>query len=227
MTDSKLWIAGGGGIGLAVERVWRSKFGEESVVVTGSADCDLRRSGDVALKAKEIRPTHICFTAGINELCWLRSPAVGRISMSVMNVNTMTFITLVNELACLDFVDLRIVAIGSDAADRPMRGSTAYCVSKAALRMAVRCTAREMAGVGWRVNEVAPGMTEVTGMQQKLDEEIPAFRGWTPKYARDYENEQSVISRRATVLEVAHVTVDILLGPDYLTGSTITINGGR
>lgn len=171
----------------------------------------------------------IVYSAGVNNLAW-----VSDLAMDSLNVLIETF--MVNTFGFIDLMAIHerefpgrsgsAVVITSDAAERPMRGSTAYCASKAATNAAMRCMARELAP-RWRINAVAPGMTDGTRMTDKLDADIPAFRGWTPEKAREYEQSQIPAGRRATVYEVADLAVSVLNGPEYMTGSIVTINGGR
>jgi NAD(P)-dependent dehydrogenase (short-subunit alcohol dehydrogenase family) len=119
-----------------------------------------------------------------------------------------------------------IVAVSSDAAERPMRTSIAYCASKAALNMAVKVAARELAPE-IRVNAVSPGMVSGTAMTEYIDDVVPEIRRWTPEAAARYEQSQIPAGRRATKDEVADLVYHTLCGPEYMTGSILTLNGGR
>jgi NAD(P)-dependent dehydrogenase (short-subunit alcohol dehydrogenase family) len=120
---------------------------------------------------------------------------------------------------------VRYAVVVSDAAHTPMRGSIAYTTSKAALEMAVRNMARELAPV-WTVVGVSPGVVEATGMTRELAKAIPEFRGWTADQAREYEGNPP-IGRRVYKSEVAETLWFALTGPQALNGSIITINGGK
>ena len=171
--------------------------------------------------------THLVYCAGINELAMIPNIDYkhrGNFS-EILNVNVVGFARVL--AAMIENNPLRsVVAISSDAAYRPMRGSLMYCAAKAALDMAVRCAARELAP-DIRVNAVSPGMTEPTGMQEYIDKTVPAFRGWTSEEALRYEISQNPMGRRATTEEVAKLVTSVLFGPEYLTGAIIPINGGR
>ena len=174
--------------------------------------------------------THMVYSAGINELCWIKDIDdyhSGNYTnfTRVLDVNVTGFARVLGSLIGYHPLE-SVVAISSDAATRPMRGSLMYCASKAALDMAVKCAARELAPET-RVNAVAPGMTDGTVMQEYIDKAVPEFRGWTPEAARSYENSQNPMGRRATTDEIAHAVVDVLFGPEYMTGTIVTVNGGR
>lgn len=121
---------------------------------------------------------------------------------------------------------VRYAVVVSDAAHTPMRGSIAYCVSKAGAEMAVKVLARELAPL-WTVVGVSPGVVDDTGMTNQLAVDIPEFRGWTNEQARAYEDKSSVLGRRVTKQEVAQSIFFALNGPQALNGSIITINGGK
>lgn len=54
----------------------------------------------------------------------------------------------------------RVVVISSVSGERAEQGASAYCGSKAAVRMMTRCWALDLAPFGITVNSIAPGMTE-------------------------------------------------------------------
>lgn len=182
----------------------------------------------------------IVYCAGVNRLSWLGDMGLSglREAGDMFGVNTLGF------LAVLDSVvrhtaenqegdslrspsGLSILAISSDAAERPMRTSAAYCASKAALNMLVRCAARELGDDNYRINALSPGMVEFTGMSAEVDEQVQKLRGWTEEEMMEYERSQEVVPGRISPSEVARVAVDILTGPRHLNGSIITLNGGR
>jgi NAD(P)-dependent dehydrogenase (short-subunit alcohol dehydrogenase family) len=145
----------------------------------------------------------------------------------IFAVNVMGFIHTLDKLRRFqgDY-PTSIVAIVSDAATVPMRGSVNYCASKAALAQAIRVAARECAP-DWRVNGVSPGIVDDTPMTEYIDATIPDFRGWTAEHARAYEQSQIPMSRRCTKREVAQVVISTLNGPGFLTGAIIPLTGGK
>lgn len=228
---SILVIGGSGGIGQAIVNETCNQMAVDGVV-TFPTQSEL----DVTWAPDEIHEilgefhtefTHLVYCAGINELAMI--PHIDYKHRGnfheILDVNVVGFTRVLAAMVGTHPLE-SVVAISSDAAVRPMRGSLMYCASKAALDMAVRCAARELAPE-IRVNAIAPGMTEPTGMQEYIDKNVPIFRGWTPEKAMEYELSQNPMGRRATVHEVAEITVSVLFGPKYLTGAIIPINGGR
>lgn len=237
---NKAWVIGGtSGIGKAcVERLR-----DHAVVVsTGHEEFDVRSSQNQwRWMIRDLQyPTHIVYSAGVNHLDWLGDGATPK-HMEVVDINLIGFISLVDAMVEVGWdggdhkhrgyypggVMPRIVAISSDAAERPLRTSIGYCASKAGLNMAVRVAARELGRHGWRINAVAPGMTAPTGMSEYIDKRVPEIRGWSSLQAMDYEESQEVVPGRITPAEVAEVVYSTITGPDHLNGSIITINGGR
>lgn len=201
-----------------------------AVLPSDQRDTDVRSVSALVNYILEHGPfTHVVYSAGINQLKWIKDYGEDPSMIhEVMMVNVIGFSYMLSALEYANAgVPCRVVAVSSDAAERPMRGSLAYCASKAALNMAVRVAARELGPAGWRVNAVAPGMTEFTEMQAYIDRQVPIFRGWSPAKARSYEDSQNPLGRRATTDEVAELIQDVLLGSDYMNGSIITLNGGR
>lgn len=169
----------------------------------------------------------LAYFAGYNRLM-----ALGEINSSSLRhsfaVNVEGFINVINSMCANGWKDqkVNVCVIASDAARIPMRHSIAYCSSKAALVMAVRCAARELAP-SWRVNAVSPGIVAGTPMTEYIDREVPKLRGWTLEQANEYERSMIPMGRRATKAEVAEVVLSTLQGPEYLTGANIELNGGK
>lgn len=106
-----------------------------------------------------------------------------------------------------------IVNLADIYAERPLGGHTVYCMAKAALLMATRSLALELAPEV-RVNAVAPGAIlwaeNETGeaRQQALLARTPLARTGTPE-------------------EIADTVHWLLRGATYVTGQVIRVDGGR
>lgn len=170
---------------------------------------------------------YILYAAGENQLEWAVDVGMNQME-SMYRVNVFGFVSLLGDLRTA-FPDrpFSAVAISSDAATTPMRGSVMYCSSKAALDMVVKTMAREWAGDGYRINAVAPGMVDDTPMSRYIEWAVPGFRGWTREHALEYERSMQPMGRRADKMEVAHAVADVLYGPRYLNGAIVPLTGAK
>jgi NAD(P)-dependent dehydrogenase (short-subunit alcohol dehydrogenase family) len=236
---SRLMVFGGtSGIGAATVNWANLKMPEgtwEHVLQLGREDYDIRNYPRVHESVRQFRPTHVVYSAGVNVLDWICDvdPQTWR---DIMDVNVYGFMHVMQAMDDLYPGNRRtspwpnqpsVVAVTSDAAWRPMRGSAAYCCSKAALEMLVKVTAREYAPLGWRINAVAPGKVSHTNMTKYVNARVPELRGWSQDKATAYEAASTPLGRPATPEEVAQVIMDVLTGPESLNGAVVPVNGAR
>jgi 3-oxoacyl-[acyl-carrier protein] reductase len=108
-----------------------------------------------------------------------------------------------------------VVNISSGAATRARPGAAHYCTSKAALEMATKACAVELAAHGVRVNAVAPGFVEVDSPVNPV----------TPEYAAAVA--QNPLGRPGQADEIAAAVV-WLAGSDaaFVTGAVLRVDGG-
>jgi NAD(P)-dependent dehydrogenase (short-subunit alcohol dehydrogenase family) len=229
--DKYLIVGGNSGIGEAVFNLLEDELGSVNSLYRPPRELmNVNNRGEVHSCLVHYGPfQYIVYSAGINQLQWIRDyyrKPYNNLG-STFDTNVGGFVNVVSIHKHLyPMAQVSAVAVSSDAAEIPMRGSLAYCVSKAALDMAVKVMARELAPL-WRVNAVAPGMVDGTLMTKYIDETIPVFRGWTSEYAREYERSSVPSGRRATIEEVAETIRWVLLGPEQMNGAIIKINGGK
>lgn len=222
-----LIIGGNSGIGKAVANKLSGRQDLFLVYCPVHTEMDVTSAEHVERYIRTNGPfDQIVYSAGVNRLQWIGPGIMSQIGHT-MHVNVGGFVSVISAHKS-EYPDrpVSVVAVSSDAAERPMRGSLAYCASKAALDMAIKVAARELAPL-WRVNGVAPGMVEGTPMTDYIDRTIPLFRGWTPEEAREYERTSVPTGRRATLEEVADTIIWVLTGPAQMTGEIVKINGGR
>ncbi|NDK38995.1 pteridine reductase [Pseudoxanthomonas gei] len=98
-------------------------------------------------------------------------------------------------------------------AEQPLAGHTVYCMAKAALLMATRSLALELAPEV-RVNAVAPGAI-LWPQQDHGDDAKAALLGRTP------------LARTGTPGEIAAAVYWLLREATYTTGQVIRVDGGR
>jgi len=222
-----LVIGGNSGIGEACAEYIEDRITRrDNMIVADINYMDVREWGDVGREIADLQPTHIVYSAGLNYLEWIGKLDENEVR-GVFDVNVLGFLAVVDACRQVDSYAPSIVAITSDAAVRPMRTSIAYCASKAALDMAIRCASRELAPHGWRINGVAPGKVADTPMTEYVDARVLELRGWTAEFAEEYERKSSAIGRPVDKEEVAAVVWALLTGPAALTGEIVAVNGGR
>lgn len=130
---------------------------------------------DVILRT---RPKQIVVTAGINHGFTLRAEGLRGAMHEHMAVNYIGVITVLTAWleARAEYSETsngQFVAISSNSAHIARRGSMAYCASKAALSMALRCAARETAEEGLLVYGYEPGLLAGTPMTQQAAQDFP------------------------------------------------------
>ena len=109
---------------------------------------------------------------------------------------------------------INISSIGAQMA--PSDGHAHYAASKAGMIGFSRAIARELAPFGIRVNNICPGATKDTPMWERV------LRNVGEQYF-----ERVPLGRPATPLDIAHGAVYLASSEaDYVTGATISINGG-
>ncbi len=113
-----------------------------------------------------------------------------------------------------------IVNIASTAGvETPLANRAAYCASKAGIVGFARECAREFAAYGIRVNTVLPGIIETPRVSRLLSENPEQLTTW---------QEEIPLGRLGLAEEVADAVL-FLCSPAsrYITGSTITVDGGK
>jgi NAD(P)-dependent dehydrogenase (short-subunit alcohol dehydrogenase family) len=211
-----------GGIGEAIAHTLQGNGFQP--VCPSIHEADVTSAGRLAEYVSDNGPfPYAIYCAGIQRLGWIKDLNPEDV-IDVFDVNVLGYINLLNALVKHQ-PGGRVVAITSLSARIPMRGSIAYCASKAALNHAVRCAARELTP-DWHITGVMPTTVDETPLTTANDKQIMAMRGWSAEEAAAREAQWIPIGRRARKDEVADVVLDLLLGPEMLTGSIVEIAGG-
>lgn len=111
-----------------------------------------------------------------------------------------------------------IVNISSVAGIAGTGSSIPYCASKAALNNMTVTLARVFAPTV-RVNAVAPGMITTRWLEQGLGAEAYAE-------ARQRAEDHVLLHKVCTAEDVAGAVVNVITGPDLMTGNIIPLEGG-
>lgn len=224
-----LLIGTAGKIGSAIR--YRLQLDGHEVHCPTKGECDVRQTLSIQQFLNDYNPSDdfqaLVYNAGVNYLSWIEDMEIDQ-AEEVMNVNAMGFLRVYRQMA-EQFQDApsRIVVIGSDAADTPLRTSAAYNASKAALHSMALCLARERAPMA-QVNVVAPGLIGNTFMTDYVFGRTKEIRNWSESTLRDYMISKIPALRPGDAIEVGEVVRWLISdAPNYLTGQVIKVNGGR
>lgn len=138
-----------------------------------------------------------------------------------MDVNLNGYFHVTQEVAkrwVADGTKGKVIFTGSWVQDVPYKLIAPYCVSKAGVWMLARCAALELAPHGITVNAIAPGIVEA-GLTARELRDFPEFR----------EEFMSLIplGKIQQAEDVADVVGFLVSSAsDYMTGTTITCDGG-
>ena len=179
-------------------------------------------------------PRVLINNAGVNELTWIKDITQGNIE-DHFSVNLNAPILLMSEVARLvdqhsKLLDegecARIINVGSISGWTPQRCSLLYGATKAALHMATRSAARELAPK-IVVMAMAPGCIEDTHMTENVRTQVCDQRGWTRSEARAYDMVYQPMGRYSNTDEMLKVLTFLAYeAPPYMTGSIVPVPGG-
>lgn len=182
MSETTLLVVGAreGSLGDRIAQAAQG-FAVDRVVTAGMTtedhSCDVRNPRSIVRVLDTVAPDYVVCTVGINLPTSLAEPIFEDVMMHSFAANVIgpmtllqRFITLGSEIAREDQVR-KFVVISSNSARIARTNSLPYCASKAALSMAVRVAAREMAP--WDLNLVVwgyePGLLAGTPMTEETE----------------------------------------------------------
>jgi NAD(P)-dependent dehydrogenase (short-subunit alcohol dehydrogenase family) len=106
----------------------------------------------------------------------------------------------------------KIINISDISAEKAWSGYIPYSVSKAGVNALTRGLAKALAPYV-TVNAVAPGTVSLTQSQKEENEQVLT--------------EKALLKRIGEPSDIAHTVAFLLEGSDYITGTIITVDGGR
>jgi NAD(P)-dependent dehydrogenase (short-subunit alcohol dehydrogenase family) len=194
---------------------------------------DLMDEASVASAAQELRDSDSSVAAIVVVAAVLQEAApVTELSAAewdrVMSVNLRGPFLVAKHLAPLlgDDAGAALVTVGSWWGYEGHALFSAYCASKAGLRVLTQALAEELAPRGIRVNMVAPGNIDGPMHRRALAAEA-ALLGVPEAEVREREWAKIPLGKPARPQDIADAIV-FLTGPRsaYMTGSVVDVNGG-
>lgn len=184
MTEPSMLIVGAAeeSLGEAVYRAASEDYGFAAVNTAGisgeQVKLDVTHPSAITEVLANVRPDILVCTVGVNEAAKVTDPYLPLRLTDAFRVNVVGVMELLRHFAVspvrperAEYIK-KFVAVSSNSARIPRTGSMAYCASKAALSMALRVAAREMAGSP-AVWGYEPGLLAGTPMTRATEEQFP------------------------------------------------------
>ena len=190
-------------------------------------DFNLENGDDVrkAETASSINVDVLINNAGVNIINWLENFEESDWE-KVMDTNAKGIYMMTK--ACLpSLIENKgtVLNIVSNAAHMPMTCSLAYNASKGAAHIMTLQLARELTKKhGITVFGIAPNKLSGTGMSDDIDDQVVATRGWTKKYAQEYQLNGLLTGEETPPKRLAEFVAYLLQTKEhhkYLTGCII------
>jgi len=190
-------------------------------------DFNLESGDDVrkAETASSINVDVLINNAGVNIINWLENFEESDWD-KVMDTNAKGIYMMTK--ACLpSLIENKgtVLNIVSNAAHMPMTCSLAYNASKGAAHIMTLQLARELTKKhGITVFGIAPNKLSGTGMSDDIDDQVVATRGWTKKYAQEYQLNGLLTGEETPPQRLAEFVAYLLQTKEhhkYLTGCII------
>lgn len=197
--------------------------------------CDVRNVNSIKDCLAEAKPTYVVCTVGVNQPHSLRHAGIGLTMHDAFSANVIGPMEMLHRFITSPTrhpdqhegeYRRRFVAISSNSARIPRTTSAPYCASKAALSMALRVAARELAADQWAplVWGYEPGLLAGTPMTQATLEQFgtPAFN------AQPLHRMKGVPAQGLPVAELAErVMADVVYGSPGLNGCIFSFDAGE
>lgn len=236
-------VAGAGGIGSATA-IALNNYGAKIIVL----DIDESKIKELMQSLKGENSSYLCDFSNVNSIESIIKTIVEKngaidglvfcvgvgsvrpIKMSnydfmkrVMDINFFSFVEMIRCLSLKgNYGNDGMVIVGISALGAFLGNSTktAYCASKSAMNSAVRCLAKELAPKGFRINTVAPGVTN-TPMAKAAED----YGSGSDSYNAILERQYLGICQPEDIANtVLYLMSDL---STKVTGSCIPVDGGK
>jgi len=200
--------------------------------------CDIRNVNSIKECLMESMPTYIVCTVGVNEPHQMRYAGMGITMNEAFSVNVIGPMELLHRFITsatrhpqenTGKFRRRFVAISSNSARIPRTGSAPYCASKAALSMALRVAARELAPDEWAplVWGYEPGLLAGTPMTQRTIDDFGSPTG-DPSFGARLHRMKGVGALGLSKEELAErIMADVVYGSPGLNGCMMPFDAGE
>ena len=246
MIDGKLLVVGAAspGIGATIADYARDSWEhvvKADKVFTGTTDAlelpcygiDVAEPSSVLKFFRTHGPFHsVVYCAGVNHETPVGKPSSYRQMAEMLAVNYMgAWITAhawqVQAKELTEGPPQHFVVVSSNSAHVARSKSSAYCASKAAVSMMVRCVGREIADTASTIWAIEPGWVEGTKMAMKVETRVRKQSG-LHNHGVALPLHRIPGNRTLTPADVAHtVLVNICRQNLHLNGCTIRLDGGE
>lgn len=169
-----------------------------------------------------VDPTHIVCTVGVNQGAPFYADGWETMARDAMDVNFLGPMNLLDAFSSwIEEMPGTFVAISSNSAHIARSSSAAYCASKAALSMGIRCAARDLsrAGKPLRVWGYEPGALVGTPMTKdvtrRIGKDVPMSRMLTTPAGLDTAAVARIVAR------------DLLDSAEVLHGCMVRLDAGE
>lgn len=206
-----------------VDQLWSEGYNvHTSGMSTEPLHLDATDAFRVAEVLHEIEPTHIVCTVGMNEGGPVYANDWHYLAEDLMKINYLAPMGLLTAFHdYLGGMPGTFVAISSNSARIARSNSAAYCASKAALSMGLRCAARDLSRAGnpLRVWGYEPGALRGTPMTTSvasgLGKDVPMSRMLTEPAGLPTKTVARIVAR------------DLLDAGDVLHGTVVPLDNGE
>lgn len=242
MSSPRLLVVGArsGSLGEAVVQAALAEWGVDEVITAGISGeekyyCDLTVGNQIKLMLDQVLPDYIVCTVGENSPAPITETYLPSRMMASYHANVIAPMQLLHHFLATrqdnaSVYRKKFVAISSNSARIARSGSIPYCASKAALSMALRVAARDVAGKGTHLPLIwgyEPGLLRGTPMTEQTVKDFGAPDG-DPSFGPPLHRMKGVGPRGLAPSELAaRIVMDLTYSGPGLHGCLFPYDAGE